>query len=192
MAIVLKFKQGDSGTELDMMDGTDGFQLAGRGWSPAVATPVHMGDPPPITENIHLRIRETDQDAIATSMQLLHEMQVIANRYMKDSTQEDPVWLHAKMANETGERRALVHSISVQYKSSWFGTEATVEDMPLVITIVRGPYWESITVRNLPDYAPSAAACVVYDYTAAGAAVSAHDIVGDAGARLRFFDIYDH
>jgi len=51
MAIVLKFKQGDSGTELDMMDGSDGFQLSGQGWSPVVATPVHMGDPPPITEN---------------------------------------------------------------------------------------------------------------------------------------------
>jgi hypothetical protein len=108
---------------------------------------------------------------------------------MKDSTQEDPVWLHAKMANETGERRALVHSISVQYKSSWFGTEATVEDMPLVVTIVRGPYWESTTARNLPDDAPSAAACVVYDYTAAGDAVGAHDIVGDVGARIRQFSI---
>jgi hypothetical protein len=120
-------------------------------------------------------------------MQLLHEMQVIANRYMKDSTQEDPVWLHAKMANETGERRALVHSISVQYKSSWFGTEATVEDMPLVVTIVRGPYWESPTARDLPDSAPSAAACVVYDYTAAGDVVPAHDIAGDTDARLRYF-----
>jgi hypothetical protein len=64
-----------------------------------------------------------------------------------------------------------------------------VEDMPLVVTIVRGPYWESTTVRDLPDAAPSAAACVVYDYTAAGDAVGAHDIVGDVGARIRFLSI---
>ena len=191
MAIVLQFKQGDSGTTLNLNAGEAGFQLAGQGWSPAVATPVHMSDPPPIGETIHLRIAGANQNAIATSMQSLHDMQVLADRYINDPTQETPVWLHAKMANETGERRALVYSISIQYKSSWFGPQATAEDIPLVLTVVRGPYWESTTVRNLPDGAPAAAACVVYDYTAAGDAVGAHDIAGDVGARIRFFDLYD-
>ena len=104
-------------------------------------------------------------------------MQVLAERYINDPAQETPVWLHAKMANETGERRALVYSITVQYKTSWFGPQATAEDIPLVMTVVRGPYWENTTVRNLPDATPGAAACVVYDYTAAGAAVGAHDLM---------------
>ena len=192
MAIVLKFQQGDSGTSLDLMDGADGFQLSGQGWSPAVATPVHMGDPAPIGESIHLYLAEANQDTIATSMQSLHEMQVLANRYINDPAQEHPVWLHAKMDNETGERRALVYRIGVQYKSSWFGPQATALDMPLVLTVVRGPYWESTSVRNLPDGAPSAAACVVYDYTAAGDAVGAHNIVGDVGARIRFFELLNN
>ena len=187
MAIVLQFKQGDSGTTLSLNSASAGFSLAG--WSPSVATPVHMGDPAPIGESIHLRLKQANQNTLATSMQSLHEMQVLADRYINDPTQETPVWLHAKMANETGERRALVYSISVQYKSSWFGPEATAEDIPLVLNVVRGPYWENTTARNLPDAAPSAAACVVYDYTAAGDAVGAHDIVGDAGARLRFLEL---
>lgn len=172
MAIVLKFKQGDSGTELNLNAGETGFQLAGQGWNPAVATPVHMGDPPPINESIHLLLAHSSHDNIATSVQSLHEMQVLAERYVNDLTQDTPVWLHAKMANETGERRALVYSITVQYKTSWFGPQATAEDIPLVMTVVRGPYWENTTVRNLPDATPAAAACVVYDYTAAG------DVVG--------------
>jgi hypothetical protein len=191
MAIVLKFKQGDSGTELSLNAGEAGFQLAGQGWSPAVATPVHMGDPPPIGETIHLLLANTSHNNIATNMQSLHEMQVLADRYINDPHQEDPVWLHAKMDNETGERRALVYRIEAQYKTSWFGPQATALDIPLVLTVVRGPYWESTSVRNLPDAAPSAAACVVYDYTAAGDVVAAHDIVGDVGARLRFFDLYN-
>ncbi len=192
MAIVLKFKQGDSGTELNLNAGETGFQLAGDGWNPAVATPVHMGDPPPISESIHLLLAHTNHNNIATSVQSLHEMQVLANRYINDPQQETPVWLHAKMADETGERRALVYSITAQYKTSWFGSPATALDIPLVITVVRGPYWESTSVRNLPDAAPSAAASVVYDYTAAGDSVGAHNIVGDTGARLRLFDIYNN
>jgi hypothetical protein len=93
------------------------------------------------------------------------------------------------MDNETGERRALVHNIDVQYGTGWYGEEATALDLPLTITVLRGPYWENTTVRNLPDSAPSAAACVAYDYTAAGDVVSAHDIVGDAGARIRYFEL---
>ena len=189
MAIVLQFKQGDSGTTLSLNSASAGFSLAG--WAPAVATPVHMGDPAPIGESIHLRLKQANQNTLATSMQSLHEMQVMADRYINDPTQETPIWLHAKMANETGERRALVYGISIQYKSSWFGPEATAEDVPLVLSVVRGPYWENTTVRNLPDGAPAAGACVVYNYTAAGDAVSAHDIVGDVGARIRFFDLYD-
>jgi hypothetical protein len=192
MAIVLKFKQGDSGTELNLNAGATGFQLSGQGWSPSVATPVHMGDPGPVVETIHLLLAHTNQNNIAASMQSLHEMQVLADRYINDLSQENPVWLHAKMANETGERRALVYSMSAQYKTSWFGEQATALDIPLVLTVVRGPYWESTTVRNLPDAAPSAAACVVYNYTAAGDVVAAHDIVGDVGARLRLFTLYDN
>ena len=139
MAIVLNLKQGDDGTILDLMDGSDGFQLAGQGWSPAVATPVHMGDPGPIIENIHLLLKRGTQDSIATYMQSLHEMQVLADRYINDPTQEEPIWLNAKMDNETGQRRALVYSIGVQFKTSWFGPQATALDIPLVLTVVRGP-----------------------------------------------------
>jgi hypothetical protein len=150
-----------------------------------------MGDPPPVLETLRVFVSNTNYDNIATSMQSLHEMQVLADRYINDQQQEDPVWLHAQMDGETGERRALVRSITIQYKPQWFGVGESTLNIPEVLTVVREPYWESTSVRNLPDAAPSAAACVVYDYTAAGDAVGAHDIVGDVGARLRFFGLHD-
>jgi hypothetical protein len=114
---------------------------------------------------------------------------VFADQYINDPTEDTPVWLHAKLDNETGERRALVRSIQVQYGASWYGDEATVLDVPLTITVTREPYWESTTARDLPASAALSGAAVEYDYTAAGASVAAHDIVGDVGARPSIFNV---
>jgi hypothetical protein len=122
-------------------------------------------------------------------MQSLHDMQVFAEQYINDPTEDTPVWLHAKLDNETGERRALVRRIDVQYGASWYGDEATVLDVPLTITVTREPYWESTTARDLPQAGPYSGAAIVYDYTASGASVDAHDIVGDVGARMEKFTI---
>jgi hypothetical protein len=182
MAIISKFVRGSA--TVDLNDGNDGFQLGGRGWLPAVATPVYMGDPSPVVETLHLRLRQTSHNNVSTYMQALHDMQVFADQYINDPTEDTPVWLHAKLDNETGERRALVRRIDVQYGASWYGDEATVLDVPLTITVTREPYWESTTARDLPEYAASAAAVIVYDYSASSATADAHDVVGDVGARI--------
>ena len=193
MATTIQLKQGDSGTTLTLnSSGSTGFRLEEDGWNPAIANPVHMGDPPPVLERFDLLLSQINYNNLASSMQSLHEMQVIADRYINDPTQEDPVWLLVKMDGETNTRRALVRNISIQYTPSWFGAGQSTTNVPLVVMIERGPYWESTTARDLPDSGNKSGACVVYDYTAAGAAVSAHDIVGDVGARLRFFDIKEN
>jgi hypothetical protein len=89
------------------------------------------------------------------------------------------------MDGETGERRALVRSIEIQYKPQWFGAGESTLNIPLALVIEREPYWENPTATTLPDVAPSAAACVVYDYTSG----AGQDVVGDVGARLRYFEI---
>jgi hypothetical protein len=184
MAIISKFVRGSA--TVDLNDGNDGFQLGGRGWLPAVATPVYMGYSPPVVETLHLRLRQTSHNNVSTYMQA----QVFADQYINDPTEDTPVWLHAKLDNETGERRALVRSIQVQYGASWYGDEATVLDVPLTITVTREPYWESTTARDLPASAALSGAAVVYDYTASGASVGAHDIVGDdVGARIEILSV---
>lgn len=190
MAIVSKFMRG--ATSLDLNDGEDGFQLAGMGWLPAVVTPIYLGNPGPIVETMYLLLQRSTQDNISTYMQDLHQMQVWAEQYINDSVEDTPVWLHAQMASETGERRALVRRIDIQYGASWYGDEATALDIPLTITVVREPWWERTTARDMPEGSPSADVCVTYDYTAAGTGGDpvAHDIVGDTGARIRYLRIF--
>ena len=187
MAIVSKFSHASA--TVDLNDTETGFSMAGDGWMPAVATPIYKGDPEPVVETIHMRLKDNSQDAIATDMQALHFMQVQADAYINDPTVDNPVWLHAKMDNETGERRAVVYRIEVQYGASWYGDEATSLDIPVTLSVTRGPYWESTTARDLPTDTGATGMVYVYDYTASGASVDAHDIVGDVGARLRYFEI---
>jgi hypothetical protein len=185
MATTLRFVQGDSGTAVILNSSSTGFRLEEDGWNPVVASPVYMGDPPPVLETLYLVLSNTSHNNIATNMQSLHEMQVLADRYINDPQQEDPVWLIAQLDGETGQRRALVRKIEVQYKPSWFGAGETTVNFPLVITVLREPYWEREDARDLPDATPSAGATILYDYTAAGASVSAHDFTGDTGARVQ-------
>ena len=93
MAIVLKLVRGSA--TVDLNDGDDGFQLGGRGWVPVVATPVYMGSPPPVTETLQVRLRQTSHNNISTYMQSLHDMQVWAEQYVKDPTEDEPVWFGA-------------------------------------------------------------------------------------------------
>jgi hypothetical protein len=183
MATTLKFKQGDSGTELNLNSTTTGFRLEEFGWTPVVATPIHLGDPPPVIETLNLFVSNTSYDNISSNMQSLHEMQVLADRYINDNQQEDPVWLHANMDGETGERRALVRSITAQYKHPWFGAGEATTNIPLSLTVVREPYWERTTARSLDGVSITGAACMVYDHTN----TPSQDIVGDVGARVRFW-----
>jgi hypothetical protein len=89
------------------------------------------------------------------------------------------------MDGETGERRALVRSIEIQYKPEWFGAGKSTLNIPLALVIEREPYWENPTAVSLPATSPSAAACVVYDHTSG----VSQDIVGDVGARIRYFEL---
>jgi len=187
MAIVSKFSHASA--TVDLNDTTTGFSLSGQGWFPVVATPVYKGDPAPVVETLHLLLTDSSQDNIAADMQALHAMQVWAEAYINDPTVEDPVWLHAKMDNETGERRAVVHKIEVQYGASWYGDEATSIDIPVTVSVTRGPYWESTTARQLPQDNANTGMVTVYNYTASGSSTDPHDIVGDVGARVRLFEI---
>lgn len=184
MATLLKFKQGDSGTELNLNSSTTGFTLEEDGWFPVVASPIYMGDPPPVLETINLILNHTSQNNLAASMQSLHEMQVLADRYINDRTQETPVWMHAQMNGETGERRALVYEINIQYGPQYLAAGSSIPQIPLVLTVARGPYWENPTVTNTGSSGNLTGACVTWDYT-----TTPGDNVGDVPARIRLFSI---
>ena len=186
MAIVLKLMRDT--TTLSLQGGSAGVQLM-PGWTPGIARPRYGRMPPMIEEKMPVRVQDSSHDNLATQLQALHQMQMWAEMYNVDRAVIDPVWLHAKLYNETGERRAYVKRIEGDFNTRWFGPAAAgnFQDVPLVVE--RGPYWERPDFRWFPAATPAAAASVEYDYTAAGFAVAAHDIVGDAPARIAAFQI---
>lgn len=185
MAIVFKLRYGS--TDLTFQGGTAGVQLAQRGWLPGVAPAWAQGMPGLVTESLAVLIQGSSHDNLATYLQSLALFQRYAAMYRQDSLWQTAVWLHAKLTGETGEVRALVNALDWAWDSSPFdGVPSTQYTLNANLSVVRQPYWEGTAARSLPINSPiSAAAAVVYDYTAAdGFGTSAHDIVGDAPARV--------
>jgi hypothetical protein len=190
MSIVNKLRY--SATDLTLQGGTAGLQTSKRGWLPNVAPALAWDSPGLITETFAVMAEGTSHDNLAAYLQTLAQYQRYAAMYKADTSWNIPVWLHSKLSGETGELRALVDSIAWAWDSSPFDSvPSTQYAMSANIEITRMPYWERTVAREFPiDNPIAAAAAVVYDYTAAdGFGVAAHDIVGDAPARVEAFFI---
>lgn len=189
MAQVLKFRR--NVTDLNLLD-SSGFHLLDPGWVPQVAGGGE--DAAPVEEVLLVQANYSSQDNLAAGLVTLNKLRRDVRRYMVDRLEEYPVWLHDKLNSETGERRALVRRISVKQLTEQHGVSgegSMIDAKPVYeLGVERGPYWERTEARSLPAATPSAAASITYDYTAAGGAVGAHDVVGDAPARLELFDFY--
>lgn len=185
MAVVLKLCR--AATEVPLT-AASGSGLRHVDWMPQAATPLHGQDPAPVTETMDVIAERSSDDLLAGTVQTLDEMRDWASRYMRDPMEETPVWLHAKMSGETGERRAFVHRITM----AWGSPQMDATGFPaqhkakLRLSIERGP-WEPPVKRDLPETASEmTGAAIVYDYTANGAG---HNIVGDIPARISVLDI---
>ena len=189
MAVVNKFRR--NVTDLDL-DATAGSGWRTEGWNPRVATVVEGEAPGRVRETVRLIVDRSSQDNLAASVQALDQMMVWAAAYGKDRQTEYAVWWHRQMYAETGETRALVREIGWEWQSPTATRADWVEGGRGLAKVVveREGAWERTAARDLPEAEPSAAASVSYDYTAAGDAVGAHDLVGDVGARLALFDLY--
>ena len=145
MARVLKLVKG--ATTLNLLNNTDGISLrsGGDNWQPVYPIVSGYGEPEPVVETMRLQCRGTSQNAIAGTMQIWADMMRGASIYRTDANGTAPVWLHAKLDDETNERRSIVHRIDAAWVDSGM-TEAIDQDVMLFdAAIERGPYWEATT-----------------------------------------------
>ena len=171
MTRVLKLVKGS--TTLNLLNATDGITLraGGDNWQPQYPVVTVNGDPDPVVETMRLQCRGTSQNAIAGTMQIWADMMRGASIYRTDANGTAPVWLHAKLDDETNERRSIVHRIDAAWVDSGM-TEAIDQDVLLFdAAIERGPYWEAIT--------PTAMGTMVYTNLVANPAFA---IAGAGGA----------
>ena len=149
-------------------------------WIPRTAAITGNRMPPLVTETVDLMADATTHDTLSTDFQDLDNYRWLAREYIKDRTQEHPVWLHAKADNETGERRALVHDISMSWRSEQTdenGQWINENEARIRANIVRGPFWEDTTANTKTAGSNVSVLGGAYDY-------SGTDVVGDAPARI--------
>ncbi len=182
MARVLKLKRDT--TELNLLAAEGAGWRAGS-WNPAVARMRYGGRAEPVVEVIEAVVERDSHDNLTVSVQALDAMAFWADGYVRDRLMQEPVWLHAKMTDETNERRALVRRIDYEWLTPAVSATgyAKKNRAQMRMTIEREAYWERTAYHALSNPTLPAGAAVLYDYT------STANIVGDTDARCSLIPI---
>jgi len=174
MARIAKFRYGTTDVDITF----DGSPWNMVSWVPKASV---AGED--VEETPTVLIVTDDDDLLATEIQLLDDLILRVSRYRENPAYEEPVWLHAKRNEETGERRAIVKHLSYTPLNSEFDCKAMQHQAEYQVTIVRGGWWEDTVGQRYGGLAQIAGASLEWDYTGA-VTVPAHDVVGDVPARI--------
>lgn len=179
MAIVFELNWGATTVDMTMdSQDNDGIGVS-REYQPAVGD-IEGGY---VTDEMRLRVKSPTDDGLATYVQSLDRMRDYAARYEKDPTFVIPVWLNAKMDEETGERRAQVRSIRMDWESNPLAERglAVAHEAHYILRVEHGP-WERPQSRGSQAASEASPASTKHDYTLLGP----RDPTGIIPARIEF------
>jgi len=183
MARVLKFKQGDSGTELNLLAGSGaGWNV--KSWFPSV-NPIHGAGPmAPVQEEMICLVEGASDDDLASDLQAMHDMRRFAVYYQGDDNFTVPVWLHFNTDGESNSLRALVlnseeHPFEVEYVSQPSSQTGEIDQDKAKVRIRFWRLaWEAPSSTAGAADSPSAGIVYVYDYC------NGTDVEGDTYGRM--------
>jgi len=144
MAQVLKLTRNAVDTSLISLSG---WCITDPGWMAVVGEYTPDAVPPPVVEVLTLRSYHATQDALAAAEIALHKLGRQAAAFLRDRSEQHPVWLYDQLSSETGPRQALVLSmrlenITEQHGIGSDGTGDHINPTALFrLAIIRGP-WE--------------------------------------------------
>lgn len=193
MTMILKLAFDYAPDEVDFLSGPDpenGWRL--QSWKAQSGFPVPGQRAQPVVERLTMLCDAGSHNALAGYFQTLDQARRWAPAYIADPTVSDvgdydKVWLHVKMDNESGERRALVRAIGMKWLSNQIASAdgAPESRVRVQLDIEREPWWEALSATSWLGQSEASGACVVYDYTNSGAS----PVVGDVPARIRHMTI---
>jgi len=159
-----------------------GWRFKNNGWMPKVAQATAGRLPPRLVELIPCIVDRENDNSLQYEISRMDDMAMFAAEYVADRTQPTPVWLHAKMAGETGERRALVTGIERAITSPVLDETGVpaAHQMNVQLKLTREPGWERTAALTSVSEASISRFGGAFDYTASPSA----DVVGDMPARL--------
>jgi len=183
MARVLKLAT--ENVQLDLLDASgQGIYLAGGddNWQPKEAEFVAEGVPPNLVEEMALIARGTSHNGLASVLNQWNDMRQRVVQYENRMPGASPVWLHAKLDNETNERRALVRRIDSAIASSGISDTANANRIRIMAAIERHPYWEDAS-GSAPSFPAGSASGLVFSYDYG-------DVGGNVPARIVNLQLY--
>lgn len=142
MAIILKItRTGDSDFNLHSAGGA-GARV--QKWYPKIAELTYGQIPPYLTEEMDVLVDRDTDDNLAATVQALDRYAKKADRFCRDRTCRYPVWLYAKMDDETYVRRALVRAIKGNWRSDEIAVSGYAEASNALfrLQVERHPFWE--------------------------------------------------
>lgn len=183
MAQVLKLARSGS-SDINLINAS-GWYLTDPGWIPVVG---EAGEelPAPVEEGLRIQSNFSSHDNLSAAVVALETMARLARRYLSDNMEYAPVWLHDKLNNETGERRALVRRLRLKQLAEQHGAGdaaagSMIDSAPAYeLGIEREGWWERTAASTAVTASGLSALAGAFDYTASPGA----DIVGDEPARI--------
>ena len=135
---------------LDLLNYTDGFNLAYGGWQQAIAAGM---DPGNVIDALSLRVQGSSHDDLAAKTQALKEKLKQTEWYFDERTERYAVWLRAKMRDETGTRQTLLRRGAGKLGSSLMAPPAEPGNMirAYTLSLERFPWWEATSATTIAN-----------------------------------------
>lgn len=160
---------GDREIVINLLDSDFGFQLERNGWKPS--TPryaerwverafsegryLRRSEAQNVVEKITVNLSADSHDALSAKIRQLFDIANRARMYQTTDWYKTPVYLHAKLTDESHSRYALVRNLSVEFGQSLYAVPADPGNFieNIIITIEREPFWRDGIPGKLPTSA---------------------------------------
>jgi hypothetical protein len=174
-------------TEISLVAGTDGFHIQRGGYIPATVERNRDGTyPPEVNEALSCFVTGDDTDDMASKVRAVRIILRQSSDAQREPVDDNLVWWHRQLDNETREYRAMVKHGKVEQRSSVYGPPASpgsfLQDVG--VGIVRTPLWEYVTAGTVTS-SDLESAGDIWDYSSG----SLYTIHGDAPARIRSMNL---
>lgn len=151
---------------VNLLDSDFGFQLERNGWKPSApkfterwaerflsdGRYLRSATAQNIIEKINVNLSADSHDGLSVAIKQLFDLANRARMYQTTDWYKTPVYLHAKLTDESHSRYALVRNLSVEFGQSLYAVPNDpgnfVENITL--TIEREPFWRSSPPGALP------------------------------------------
>lgn len=182
MAITVELRRTAADT-VDLAGGTDGFYVLRNGWIQRQSI-RHDGEYQRVMESMTLTLSGTSHNDLASKVQTLNAKMEDVKDYIRrpiDAAHVLPIYLRARLNNETEMRRSVLYELSAEPNHDLNSPPASPDSYvpSYLVTMDRHPFWESPSATMATSFPSTGTISVIGGEKSYGTSVP-----GDVPARL--------